>query len=500
MAERRWTSRRAVVWLACGAALGCTDTTSSGERYLYLGVTPNEPIALVGDTMRLRARATDAGGATVADPQVVWSSGDHGRATVDQTGLVTGVAAGTAEFTAAAGDLLYEFPLRVLAATSVGPEGGTLTSADGVARLVLPSGALAALRPVGLTTPANQSTFPRVYALPEGLTLLDPGTLTVRYDPTQVPAGWPAADLVLLKVDGEHWTLLSHNVVDSVAHTVSAQVTGLGTYEVTLPVIPSTWPREAFLVVTNATGNGKELWTLLPAPLVFEAVPLPEDLRTRSVRDQAWAPGHARLAFTAPPPSNDLSRDLYAVGINGQGLVNLSNTPTLNEYGPTWSPDGTRLAFLREGAIWVVPATGGPAEQVAVAGTVQGIDWSPDGARFVAQVDYNLVTLPVAGGPATTVYAATTRGNALRPRWSPDGTHVLAFMTGSVDAAGGLVTMRADGSDLRLVAEGLFNAHAWSPAGDQIAVTNRQHVIIGLDLNGTEIWSTTTTTDGLAWR
>ena len=51
-------------------------------------------------------------------------------------------------------------------------------------------------------------------------------------------------------------------------------------------------------------------------------------------------------------------------------------------WDPAWSPDGSRIAFLRrvsrfEREIYTVPASGGPERKVAVGGV--GVSWSPDG-------------------------------------------------------------------------------------------------------------------------
>lgn len=53
---------------------------------------------------------------------------------------------------------------------------------------------------------------------------------------------------------------------------------------------------------------------------------------------------------------------------------------------PSWSPDGTEIAFSLFGSIWRMPAIGGEARQVTVAaGYDAGAAWSPDG-RAIAFV------------------------------------------------------------------------------------------------------------------
>ena len=50
---------------------------------------------------------------------------------------------------------------------------------------------------------------------------------------------------------------------------------------------------------------------------------------------------------------------------------------------PTWSPDGSRLAFTLFGSIWQVPAAGGEAEQITTSSGYHAHPaWSPRGNRI----------------------------------------------------------------------------------------------------------------------
>jgi uncharacterized protein YjdB len=63
-------------------------------------VTPSPASATVGGTTQLTATTKDALGGTLTGRAITWSSGSPSIATVSQTGLVTGVAAGSAVITA----------------------------------------------------------------------------------------------------------------------------------------------------------------------------------------------------------------------------------------------------------------------------------------------------------------------------------------------------------------------------------------------------------------
>jgi hypothetical protein len=79
---------------------------------------------MVGGTMQLLATVRDAVGNTLGDRQVIWSSGNEALATIDQEGLVTGVARGLATITARSGNASGTLELRVAGSGSGGGGGG----------------------------------------------------------------------------------------------------------------------------------------------------------------------------------------------------------------------------------------------------------------------------------------------------------------------------------------------------------------------------------------
>lgn len=101
--------------LATAAANGTTTITAmageaSGESVVKVmqsassvAVSPAAETVATGDTLRLVAEAFDENGHVVEDAEFAWSSGDVSIATVDDSGLLRGVAGGTATIAAMAG-------------------------------------------------------------------------------------------------------------------------------------------------------------------------------------------------------------------------------------------------------------------------------------------------------------------------------------------------------------------------------------------------------------
>jgi TolB protein len=112
----------------------------------------------------------------------------------------------------------------------------------------------------------------------------------------------------------------------------------------------------------------------------------------------AWSPDGKRLVFVslddvdAPPcPATSCppSGELYVIGADGTGLRRLTRSKADDEH-PTWSPDGSRIAFAsgfdvrsQGHAPWlmVIRASGGrPARIGRVSGVIDP-SWSPAGVR-----------------------------------------------------------------------------------------------------------------------
>jgi len=96
---------------------------------------------------------------------------------------------------------------------------------------------------------------------------------------------------------------------------------------------------------------------------------------------------------------------------------------------PAVSPKGDVVAFVKDEQAWVVPIDGAaPAKRLfAARGEVSGLTWSPDGSRlaFVSgRGDHAFVGIFTADtAPLRWVAPSTTRDGS--PRWSPDGRRLV---------------------------------------------------------------------------
>src|SRR5215212_1524162 len=67
---------------------------------------------------------------------------------------------------------------------------------------------------------------------------------------------------------------------------------------------------------------------------------------TGGANDQApaFSPDGRRIAFLRGSVG-----DIFAVNLDGSGIVDLTNDPVGQETDPGWAPDGTRIAYTRSG-------------------------------------------------------------------------------------------------------------------------------------------------------
>jgi TolB protein len=104
----------------------------------------------------------------------------------------------------------------------------------------------------------------------------------------------------------------------------------------------------------------------------------PRRLTYRGGYDPSWSPHGSKLAFVRTDRSG---QDIYILGRDGRGLRRLTRT---GASGPAWSPDGKWIAYISErGDLEVIRTNGrGRRRLVTAPGTIEGppvtaLDWRP---------------------------------------------------------------------------------------------------------------------------
>jgi Tol biopolymer transport system component len=137
---------------------------------------------------------------------------------------------------------------------------------------------------------------------------------------------------------------------------------------------------------------------------------------------------------------------------------------------PAWSPVAERLAFVREGAIWVTNRDGSGASHYVVphqGNSLRRGPWSPDGRRILAvslgpnnEYQRDIFAVDIAGGAAQQLTTDPDLDDM--PSWSPDGQYI-AFASKRTRRYG-VYIMRADGTNQTLLPASAESAvPAWAP-------------------------------------
>jgi TolB protein len=155
----------------------------------------------------------------------------------------------------------------------------------------------------------------------------------------------------------------------------------------------------------------------------------------------AFSPDGRSLAF-AHGTEEGMDLYLYRLGGGPEGaggrLQRITSSRFADNLSPTWSPDGSRIAFISNRArtpqLYVMASDGTGQEVLArfdygATGQTQAPDWSPDGRLIAFHRD-------VAGVPQVfvvdvddrSVRQLTGAGRNEDPTWAPDSRH-LAFVS-----------------------------------------------------------------------
>jgi Tol biopolymer transport system component len=185
-----------------------------------------------------------------------------------------------------------------------------------------------------------------------------------------------------------------------------------------------------------------------------------------SAHDPSVSPDGKLVAYVE---SGEGDSRIHIVGLDGTG-DHVWRDDLDDASAPAWSPDGTKLVFVREGqyldraaqaqspsaAHLVIGDAGGGGTLQAVSidgleGDARNPQWSPDGKTIAFDSNGRVYVVPASGGSATPVGKPSDDEQVYfedaQPNWAPDGSAIIFERYVSRYAGRGARIAAVDGTD-----------------------------------------------------
>ena len=176
--------------------------------------------------------------------------------------------------------------------------------------------------------------------------------------------------------------------------------------------------------------------------------------------------------------------DIFSAPIEKGPTRNLTHSSGAHDKWPTWSPDGSQIAFISdlsgEEELYLVPQDGSkPPQQITSGGAAMRYqpEWSADGKRIAfSDKDGRIFVVTIADKKMAEI-VKTPRNQIRDYVWSPRGNFLAFSMSTTGNGFSQVYVWSAADNQVRRVTEGTFNTFnpAWDPQGNYLYfISNRE--------------------------
>jgi len=227
-------------------------------------------------------------------------------------------------------------------------------------------------------------------------------------------------------------------------------------------ISPASTPEEPTLfgdlIVVNADGSN---------PITIE----PE---TKGMSPAVWSPDGRWLLYSRLEGTVD---QIYVAAADGSSPPTRVGNPATVNWAPTFSPDGTKIAFfVQSSGIEVMNRDGSDIRRLNTSafGEIDSAQWDPDGNRIVVSAATSeasdLWFVYLDGTPER--HLRTVGRAEVSPSWSPDGGRLL-YLTSTTGTSFTLMVADAEGTNEQVMpGQYSYVNPTWSPDGSRIAAVN----------------------------
>jgi Tol biopolymer transport system component len=137
-----------------------------------------------------------------------------------------------------------------------------------------------------------------------------------------------------------------------------------------------------------------------------------------------FSPDGRKVAYIG---SRTGDKELYVTDLAGASHQNLTNSPSVNEYYPSWSPDGQHIIYVANQQIWIIGPDGAGRHQLTfLQDSVQNsqVAFSPQGERILFETASGAVSYVNADGSGQVTLTKDDPTLYKSAHWSPCGEYV----------------------------------------------------------------------------